>query len=344
MKAVVFERFGEPAEVLQVRDMPAPAPGAGEVRVRMVLSPINPSDLLVIRGQYGRLPTLPATPGFEGVGVVDAVGPGLLRLVRGLRPGRRVAVLNGQGGNWQEQVVLPARQVVPLADEVPDEQAASFFVNPATAVVMTQQVLHVPAGAWLLQSAAGSALGRMVLRLGKHSGFHTINVVRRREQADELLRAGGDAVICTADEAIPERVRQITRGEGVRFALDAVGGATGAALAESLAAGGRMLVYGTLSGEPMPLDPRTLMVGRKSIEGFWLSDWVREQRVLTMLGLFRTIHKLLRVGVLTSEIGATYPLEEIQTAVRQAQTPGRQGKVLLRLGPPPSGTLAATAS
>src|SRR5438105_13212660 len=114
MKAVVFECFGEPREVLAVREVPTPEPGPGQVRVRMLLSPVNPSDLLVVRGQYGKVPTLPATPGFEGVGVIEQAGPGFLRILRGLRPGRRVAVLNGQGGNWQEQVVLPARQVVPV--------------------------------------------------------------------------------------------------------------------------------------------------------------------------------------------------------------------------------------
>src|SRR5919109_1587817 len=98
MKAVVFERFGDPALVLQVRDVPAPEPGPGQVRVRMLASPLNPSDLLVVRGEYGRLPRLPATPGFEGVGVVDAAGPGLLRRLRRLSPGRRVAVPNGKGG------------------------------------------------------------------------------------------------------------------------------------------------------------------------------------------------------------------------------------------------------
>src|SRR5438093_6191007 len=120
MKAIVFDRFGDPAEVLQVRDVPVPEPGRGQVRVRMTASPVNPSDLLVVRGQYGRLPKLPATPGFEGAGVVEAAGPGLLRLLRGLRPGRRVAVLNAHGGNWQEQVVLPARQLVPLPADLPD--------------------------------------------------------------------------------------------------------------------------------------------------------------------------------------------------------------------------------
>src|SRR3954470_7509020 len=99
MKAVVFEKFGEPAAELRVGDVPMPEPGPGEVRVRMIATPVNPSDLLVVRGRYGVLPTLPATPGFEGVGVVDKAGPGLLgRLV----VGKRVTVINDRGGNWAE--------------------------------------------------------------------------------------------------------------------------------------------------------------------------------------------------------------------------------------------------
>jgi NADPH:quinone reductase len=333
MKAVVFDRCGDPAEVLQVREVPMPEPGPGQVRVRMLASPINPSDLSVVRGQYGRLPPLPATPGFEGVGVVDAAGPGLLRLLRGLAPGRRVAVLNGTGGNWQQYVVLSARQLVPLAADIPDDQAAAFFVNPATALVMTQWVLRIPAGAWLLQTAAGSALGRMVIRLGKHFGFRTLNVVRRREQADELLRAGGDAAVSTSDEAVEERARVLTGGAGVPFALDAVGGVTGLAALKALGPGGRMLVYGTLSHEPIALEPRGLIVGQKRLEGFWLSDWTRQQGPLTMLKLFRRLQRLLRAGVLTSEVGASFPLEQIHEAVRQAETPGRRGKILLRMSP-----------
>src|SRR5450432_670836 len=120
MKAIVFERFGEPREVLQLRDVPMPAePASGEVRVRMKMSPINPSDLMTVRGLYGKLPSLPATPGFEGVGVIDAVGSGWLAKLRGIKPGRRVAVLNAKGGNWQEFVNLSAKQVVPIPDDLP---------------------------------------------------------------------------------------------------------------------------------------------------------------------------------------------------------------------------------
>lgn len=332
MKAIVFDRFGEPRDVLQVRDIPKPEPGKGQVRVRMLATPINPSDLLTVRGQYGRLPSLPATPGFEGAGVIDSAGPGLLAKLRGLKPGRRVAVLNGQGGNWQEYVVLSARQVVPIPNDILDDQAATFFVNPATALVMTRRVLQIGSGQWLLQTAAGSALGRMIFRLGQHFGFRTIHVVRRREQADELKHAGAEAVICTAEENVEDRVRDITKGEMVPFALDAVGGPTGYAALKSLAPNGRMLVYGTLSNDPMPLDPRQLMTGQKSLEGFWLSDWVKRQGAWTMLRLFKEIVHLLRKGVLTTQVGGSFTLDKIREAVEEADKPGRPGKVLLRIG------------
>jgi NADPH:quinone reductase-like Zn-dependent oxidoreductase len=327
MKAVVLDRWGEPEEVLQVRDVPEPQPGPGQVRVRMLASPINPSDLLMVQGRYGRQPPLPATPGFEGVGVVEA-GSGLLaRRVQG----RRVAVLNGESGNWQEKVVIPARQAVPVPRGLSDEQAAMFFVNPASALIMTRSVLRVPAGAWLLQTAAGSALGRMVIRLGQRYGFRTLNVVRRPEQAAELLREGGTAAIATNDEPLAERVRELTGGEGVRHAIDAVGGGTGTEVLGCLGRGGRLLVYGTLAGEPIAIDPRVLLVGQKRVEGFWLSEWVRDQSVLRLLMLFRRIGRLMREGVLASEVGSTFPLHEVRAAVQQAARPGRQGKVLLRI-------------
>jgi len=332
MKAIVFERFGEPREVLQVREVPMPAaPVAGAVRVRMRMSPINPSDLMTVRGMYGRLPRLPATPGFEGVGVIDAVGSGWLAKLRGIKPGRRVAVLNGQGGNWQEYVVLSARQVVPIPDDLPDDQVAAFFVNPATALVMTQCVLQVSRGGWLLQSAAGSALGRMVIRLGKQFGFHTINIVRRKELAGELKQIGADEVLSSGEDQIVARVTEITRGALVPYALDCVGGSGVIDLVQALAPQGRLLVYGTLSGEPIPLDPRMLIAGQRAIEGFWLSEWVKQQGVLRMLSLFRQIIALMRDGVLTTPVAATFTLDQLPQAIERVEQAARGGKILLRI-------------
>jgi NADPH:quinone reductase-like Zn-dependent oxidoreductase len=328
MKSVVFDRFGDPCEVLEVREASVPEPSPGQVRVRMLASPLNPSDLLFVRGEYGKRASLPTSPGFEGAGVVEAAGAGLLGR---MRLGKRVAVIHGRGGTWQEQVIVPARQVVPVPASLTDEQAATFFVNPASALVMTQWVLRVPRGAWLLQTAAGSALGRMVIRLGKHHGYRTINVVRRREQAEELQRAGADAVISTADESIEKRVQALTGGDGVPYAIDSVGGATGSEVARVLGANGRMLVYGTLSEDPLSVHPRVLMVGQKRIEGFWLSEWAQRQRVLTMLRLFRKVGRLVSRGILTTEVGTTFSLDQVREAARMAGQPGRQGKVLLSI-------------
>ncbi len=328
MKAAVCEKWGDPAEVLQVRDLPTPEPGRGQVARAHVGKPDQPLRPADGARRYGRQPPLPATPGFEGVGVVEA-GSGLLAR---LRMNRRVAVPNGAGGNWAEQVVAPARQVWPVPSALTDEQAAAFFVNPASALVMTRYVLAVPPGAWLLQTAAGSALGRMVIRLGRRFGFRTINVVRRREQAEELLREGADAVVATGEDPLAERIRALTDGAGAPYAIDAVGGPTGSEVVAALAPGGRMVVYGTLSEQPLSLDPRTLMAGQKRVEGFWMSEWVKKQSAFTMIALFRKLGKLIQAGVLATEVGATYPLNDVRAAVRQAAEPGRHGKVLLRIG------------
>jgi len=329
MRAVVFEQFGEPSEVLQVREVPLPQPGPGQVRVRMIASPINPSDLLVARGRYGVLPRLPATPGFEGVGIVDKAGPGLLgRLVLG----KRVAALNGLGGNWAEYAVIPARQARPFPADIPDEQVATAFVNPATVLAMVRHELKVRPGEWLLQSAAGSTLGKMVIRLGHHLGIKTLNVVRRREAIDELKALGATAVICSADGPIADQVRKVTGSDGVRYAIDAVGGATGTGLFESLAADAKLLVYGTLSQEPIAIDPRAMIAGHRVVEGFWLGHWIRQRTIPASLRLFAEIARMIRAGVLSSDIGASFSLDAIGEATRQAEAVGRQGKVLLSIG------------
>ena len=328
MKAAVFEQFGEPAEVLRIQDVPTPEPGKNEVRVRMLASPINPSDLMTVRGSYGRLPTLPATPGFEGVGIVEALGSGMLAWIRGLKVGKKVAVLNATGGNWQEYVVLSARNVVPVGD-LSDAQAATFFVNPATAFVMTRKVLKVASEEWLLQTAAGSALGEMVRSLGKKHGFRVINVVRRPEQAEEMRKAG-HITIATQDGDIEAKVREWTEGHGVKHAIDAVGGETASNVIRCLAHKGKLLLYGTLSGEPLSFDPRALMVGQAAVEGFWLSEWVKDQGVLTMLNLFGKIRSMMNAGVIATDV-QEIPLENIAEAVRQSEEVGKTKKVLIRI-------------
>jgi NADPH:quinone reductase-like Zn-dependent oxidoreductase len=292
--------------------------------------------LLYVRGHYsGVEPQFPAPVGFEGVGIVDALGPE----TNGVLVGQRVAVINGQGGNWAEYAVLPAGSALPAPDRIPDEQLASFVINPASAILMVRHVLAVPRGEWLLQSAAGSELGRMIIRLAKRDGIHTLNVVRRREPVAELEALGADAVIVSTDGPIDEQVHNIVGRHGVKYAIDPVVGQTGTEMFKALHEDGRMLVYGSLTGEPVRVgeDPRDILSGRRTLEVFWLGYWLPRLAqsgfyppgIPAGLQLVEDIEALMREDILVTSPGRTYSLDEIGGAVAQAESEGRHGKVLL---------------
>ncbi len=324
MQSIRFYEFGNPAEVLRVEEMPQPEPGADQVLVRLHARSVNPSDLLTVRGLYGSLPKLPATPGLEGMGEVAAVGDG----VKHLRPGQRVIPLGVQG-TWQDYLLAASTQLIPVPDSISDQTAAQFVVNPLTAWIMTIEDLALKPGEWLLQTAAGSTLGRIVLQIAALRGFKTINVVRRREQVDELKTLGADEVICTDDEDISERVKEITGKAGLTKAIDAVGGQTGAAVMNSLGRGGVMLVYGLLSMQPMPLDGGRMIFNTTTVRGFWLGDWFRSAAPERQQAVTAEMLRSMASNEIVPPVEAEYTLADVLTAVEHAERPGRRGKVLL---------------
>ncbi|MBA3767220.1 MAG: zinc-dependent alcohol dehydrogenase family protein [Acidobacteria bacterium] len=324
MQSVKFNEFGNPADVLRVEDVQQPEPGANQVLVKLRARSINPSDLLTVRGLYGALPKLPATPGLEGMGEVAAVGEG----VKNLRPGQRVIPLGVQG-TWQDYILAPSAQLIPIPDSISDQTAAQFVVNPLTAWIMTIEELTLKPGEWLLQTAAGSTLGRVVLQIARLRGFKTINVVRRREQVEELRTLGADEVICTADEDIVERVKEITGKAGLTKAIDAVGGQTGAAVMQALGRNGVLLVYGLLSMEPMPIDGGRMIFTTTTIRGFWLTEWLRSAAPERQQAVMTEMLRAMATDEIVPPVEAEYKLADVLAAVEHAERPGRSGKVLL---------------
>jgi NADPH:quinone reductase-like Zn-dependent oxidoreductase len=184
VKAFVFERTGDPNDVLAVRELPEPKPGPGESLVRVRLSPVHPSDMHIMRGRFGRQPTLPASPGIECVGVVEALGSG----VAGPAPGTRVVLLN-VWGSWRELIVSPAERVIPVPHDLPDEDAAQALVDPVTAWVMTMVEHDLKPGDWLVQTAAGSTVGHLCCNsLVRNASARSIScAVARRFQTSRHL-------------------------------------------------------------------------------------------------------------------------------------------------------------
>jgi NADPH:quinone reductase-like Zn-dependent oxidoreductase len=324
MRAVRFAAFGDPAEVLAVEDIPTPEPGPGQALVRMRVRPINPSDLFAIRGQYGLLPRLPATAGMEGSGVVAALGAGVTQF----QVGQLVAPL-GASGTWQEYIVADAGALLPVPPALDERQAAMLLVNPTTAWLLLHEVLQVEPGAWILQNAANSAVGRFVIQLSRRAGFRTINVVRRRDVVDELLAEGADAVICEADEDVPARVREITGAKGAPYALDSVAGLSGSRLVQALAPGGTMVVYGAISREPLTIDAGAMLFRGTAVRGWWLSRWFRMASREQVGALFGNILPLIADSTLRAPVAAEYALADVYRAVAAAEGSQRNGKILL---------------
>jgi NADPH:quinone reductase-like Zn-dependent oxidoreductase len=258
------------------------------------------------------------------MGEIAAVGAE----VKNLRAGQRVIPL-GVPGTWQEYVLAESTQLIPVPDGVSDQTAAQFVVNPLTAWIMTVEELSLKSGEWLLQTAAGSTLGRIVLQIARLRGFKTINVVRRRAQVEELKSLGADEVICTDDEEIGARVREITGKAGLTKAIDAVGGKTGAAAFQSLGRGGVMLVYGALSMEPMQIDVGRTIFTTTTLKGFWLGEWLRVAAPERQQSVTGELLRSMATGEIVPPVEAEYPLKDVFAAIKHAERHGRSGKVLL---------------
>jgi NADPH:quinone reductase len=357
MKSARIRAYTQDPGDIRVEDVEVPEPGPGQVRVRMLLSPVNPSDLNFVRGTYfealeriiwnqgqaraggrayfdpGRSNACPEPPyalGGEGVGIVDACGPGFL--ARRLR-GRRVAVAGGPpNGTWQEYTVVDAKRAVTVHEAIPDEQAAMYFVNPITAYVLIREVLAVPRGGWVLLTAAGSALGKSVVRMSRRDDFRTICVVRSAAHTAELTALGADAVIETDRSDLVAEVAAITAGRGVGGALDCVGGRLAGEVVRTLGLDGRMVVYGTLADSPLEIPARDLMMPGTHVSGFLLPTWLSQQSPLTLLRVLRAVRRLTIEGVFHTEVTREYPLAQAAAAVAAALEPRRTGKVMLRIG------------
>jgi NADPH:quinone reductase-like Zn-dependent oxidoreductase len=183
---------------------------------------------------------------------------------------------------------------------------------------------------YLMLSAAGSAFGKMVIQICKYKGIKTIGTVRRNDLVEELKALGADEIINTAEESVTRRVKAITNGEGVPCILEAVAGPSAAHLLPCLAREGRMLVYGSLSLQDIPV-PAGLMIFKEiSIQGFWLTSWMRKASREQRKEVSENVIRLLADGTFSLPVEAIYPLASFREAMQHAEREGRTGKILIR--------------
>ncbi|MGV0853193.1 zinc-dependent alcohol dehydrogenase family protein [Mycolicibacterium phlei] len=322
MKHLVLTQFGNPEDSLQLTDSPEAAPTAGQVAVRLEAAAINPSDLLLIRGRYLAHPTPPATVGAEGVGIVTAAGPDVDPEI----VGKRVILLpTYEFGTWSEQVVLPADHVVEVPDADP-QQLAMLSINPPTAHLLLDRVPLKP-GDWVGQTAANSAVGRLVVALAKRRGLKTLNVVRRDDAAEEIRAAGGDVVLVSGPD-LNDQIRQALGDQELSLVLDPLGGTHAAGLVDALKFGGTAVTYGSLTGAPTGPTSAALFAKEVVFTGFWLGNWYSTRPRHEVAETLRHLAGLVADGTLSVPVEATYHLDEYAKAFAHAETTQRGGKVL----------------
>ena len=320
MKELLFDQTGFPQDVLKLAESPLPTCKPHEVLIRVTVRNINPSDIMFVRGMYGITPKLPSSAGFEAAGIVEK-GDETGKIKAGTR------VMFTAIGTWREYICLPAGLVIPVPDAMPDEVACQAFVNPMTAFAMIEKS-GLKAGDWLMITAGASAFGKFAIQMAKAKGIKVAATVRHDAQKQVLESLGADLVVNTESEKLQKIVPEKTEG-GVHVIFDAVGGMLGAKALSCLRPKGRMMVFGALALDNMPINSGLLIFKDLKVEGFWLSTWMEEMNETDRYTAFKTVFGFLMQDNSKIDIAGKFPLEDFKAALEAYEQPGRNGKILL---------------
>ncbi len=319
---MVYERHGNPADVLSVESQPWPKPAPNEAVIQMRAAPINPADLNQIEGKYPVRPELPAIPGFEGAGVVVELGANVTNVAAGA-----LVILPHNAGTWRDAIAVKADELVVLPAGIEPVHAAMLKINPMTAWRLLHDYVDLKKGDWLIQNAANSAAGRAVIQIAHELGYKTVNVVRRSELIEELRAEGGDVVLVDK-ENLREDVKSSTSGGQIRLGLNAVGGESALRLANCLAPESTMVTYGAMSLQPLKIPNGLLIFKDLRFCGIWINKWYDNAAPAQRMEAFQRLFGMAKRGLLKTKVEKSYQLSKAKAAVTHAAQGKRSGKII----------------
>src|SRR5213595_1186801 len=326
INAAVYETHGNPAEVLHVESQRWPTPGAGEVIVKMRAAPVNPADLNQIEGKYPVRAQLPATPGFEGAGIIADVDRDVTNVAAGA-----LVILPHNIGTWRDAVAVKADELVVVPAGIKPVHAAMLKINPMTAWRLLHDYVDLARGDWLIQNAGNSAAGRAVIQVAHELGYKTVNVVRRAELVGELRAEGGDVVLVDG-EKLRDEVKNATGSAAIRLGLNSVGGDSALRLANCLAFGGTLVSFGAMGLQPLKIPTGLLIFKDLRFRGIWINKWYDNATQAERMEAFNPLFEMAKRGLLQTKVEKSYPLGEFKTAVAHAAQNKRSGKIVFEFG------------
>lgn len=322
MKAVVCKEYKTPFEVF-IEDIADPKAGLGEIVVDVKAAGINFPDSLIVQGKYQVKPTLPFIPGMETAGVVSAIGDGVTHLRKGAR-----VLAHPHVGAFAEKVVVPAHEVFEIPDSMSFNEAAGFVHVYGTSHYALKDRAHLQAGETLLVLGAAGGVGLAAVELGKAMGATVIAAASSAEKLALCKAHGADALIDYSREDLRERIKEITKGEGVDVVYDPVGGALAEPSIRSLKRYGRYLVVGFASGEIPKLPLNLLLLKTASAVGVFWGQFVEKepQRNIDNVNELFAWHA---AGKLRPHISAAFPFAQTAAAIRHIAERKALGKVVI---------------
>jgi NADPH:quinone reductase-like Zn-dependent oxidoreductase len=331
---VVYERSGDPAEVVRVVEVDEqPAPGRGQVLVRITAFSIHPGDLVGIAGPFAGTNGEAVVPGAEATGTVEEIGPDT-PVAAGVCVGARVTAFLVAGA-WRDWVLASADQIVAVPDCVSEGAAAQFMINPITAVILrraAERTVGVGYNGIAVQTAAGSTVARLLaVQLGRQAGS-LVNLVRTDAGAVRLKeRLPEIPVVVTSHRNWQNEVRSIASGRPITAALDAVAGELAKDLLDLLAPEGSLITYGGLATEPMRIHANSLLPNGLRIEAVSIGRWFDAISPQRRAWDVATAQALAIDALDHLEVAATYTLNELPTAIDHVSRPGKSGMVVVAL-------------
>lgn len=324
-KVVRFHEPGGP-EQLRIEELEVGAPGPGEVRIRVEAVGLNRSEAMFRAGVYLQVPKLPSLIGYEGVGIVEAVGSG----VQGFSLGDRVCVMPnfrlGEYGLYGEHAIVPVRSLIAPPPRLSVVEAASIWMQYFTALAI-YEIGHAVLGDAVLIRAASSSVGLAAIQLANWAGAVPIAATRTGSKAAALKAHGAKHVIATEESDLIAEVQRITGGKGVRIVFDPVGGPDVESLAQAAAEEGIIIIYGGLSGRPTPYPHWPAALKGLSLRGWVASSiWNKPEKFARNRDL---ILKGLAEGRLKPVIAKTFPLGQIVEAHRYLESNQQIGKIVV---------------
>jgi NADPH:quinone reductase-like Zn-dependent oxidoreductase len=323
MRAIVCKEYG-PVDLLEIAELPDPAPGPGEVVIDVSIAAMNFPDTLIVAGKYQYLPEPPFSPGLEGTGVISAVGDGVT-----LEVGSAV-VAAGTHGSFAERWLVPATSVLPFPNGLSEEQAAGFTITYGTSLYALRRRGRLSKGETLLVLGAAGGVGSAAVELGKRIGATVIAAASTDDKLAFATTMGADHTINYTDQDLKEALREITDGAGVDVIYDPVGGELSEKAFRAIAWKGRHLVIGFTTGE-IPAIPLNLpLLKGASLVGVYWGDWLAKEP-LAAAETVAELYQLAATGEVDPPISGIYAFEDYADGFAALTDRTARGKVLLRV-------------